>query len=54
MEELFVAPLHYGFVIFGWLALAVMGTLTQTFYSFAQGGLGQSLCEAVDEGLIAK
>ncbi|MDD2770053.1 MAG: methane monooxygenase/ammonia monooxygenase subunit C [Methylococcus sp.] len=34
MEELFVAPLHYGFVIFGWLALAVMGALTQTFYSF--------------------
>jgi len=54
MEELFVAPLHYGFVIFGWLALAVMGALTQTFYSFTQGGLGQSICEAVDEGLIAK
>jgi methane/ammonia monooxygenase subunit C len=28
--------LHYGFVIFGWLALAVMGTLTQTFYSFTK------------------
>ena len=29
MEELFVAPLHYGFVIFGWLALAIMGVLLQ-------------------------
>jgi len=27
MEELFVAPLHYGFVIFGWMALAILGVL---------------------------
>jgi methane/ammonia monooxygenase subunit C len=53
MEELFVAPLHYGFVIFGWLALAVMGTLTQTFYSFTKL-IGSDICEAVDQGLIAK
>jgi methane/ammonia monooxygenase subunit C len=31
MEELFVAPLHYGFVIFGWLALALFGVLLQIF-----------------------
>ncbi|HXH10652.1 MAG TPA: methane monooxygenase/ammonia monooxygenase subunit C, partial [Alphaproteobacteria bacterium] len=53
MEELFVAPLHYGFVIFGWLALAVMGTLTQVFYSFTKL-IGGTVCEAVDQGLIAK
>ena len=29
MEELFVAPLHYGFVFFGWFALGVMGVVTQ-------------------------
>jgi len=27
MEELFVAPLHYGFVFFGWAALAIMGVV---------------------------
>lgn len=31
MEELFVAPLHYGFVFFGWMALAVNGVLIQIF-----------------------
>jgi methane/ammonia monooxygenase subunit C len=36
MEELFVAPLHYGFVIFGWLALAIMGVLLQVFESFSR------------------
>lgn len=35
MEELFVAPLHYGFVIFGWLALAILGVLLQVFESFS-------------------
>ena len=25
MEEIFVAPLHWGFVFFGWAALAVFG-----------------------------
>lgn len=29
MEELFVAPLHYGFVFFGWMALAVFGVSLQ-------------------------
>jgi methane/ammonia monooxygenase subunit C len=29
MEELFVAPLHWGFVFFGWFALAVFGTALQ-------------------------
>jgi methane/ammonia monooxygenase subunit C len=27
MEELFVAPLHYGFVFFGWAALGVLGVV---------------------------
>jgi len=36
MEELFVAPLHYGFVIFGWLALAIAGVLLQIFDSFGK------------------
>ena len=33
MEEVFVAPLHYGFVVFGWFALAIGGVLTQVFES---------------------
>jgi methane/ammonia monooxygenase subunit C len=28
--------LHYGFVIFGWLALAIAGVLLQVFASFAK------------------
>lgn len=36
MEELFVAPLHYGFVIFGWMALAIGGVLLQVFGSFGR------------------
>ena len=31
MEELFVAPLHYGFVFFGWMALGLCGLLSQIF-----------------------
>lgn len=31
MEELFVAPLHYGFVFFGWMALGLCGLLCQIF-----------------------
>jgi methane/ammonia monooxygenase subunit C len=27
MEELFVAPLYYGFVFFGWAALGILGVL---------------------------
>jgi methane/ammonia monooxygenase subunit C len=33
MEEIFVAPLHYGFVIFGWFALSIGGVLLQVFAS---------------------
>ncbi|MEK8095059.1 bacterial ammonia monooxygenase, subunit AmoC [Methylocystis sp. IM3] len=29
MEELFVAPLHWGFVFFGWMALGVFGVILQ-------------------------
>jgi methane/ammonia monooxygenase subunit C len=29
MEEIFVAPLHWGFVFFGWMALAVFGVTLQ-------------------------
>jgi methane/ammonia monooxygenase subunit C len=29
MEELFTAPLHWGFVFFGWFALAVFGVVLQ-------------------------
>jgi methane/ammonia monooxygenase subunit C len=29
MEELFTAPLHWGFVFFGWFALAVFGVSLQ-------------------------
>jgi len=29
MEELFVAPLHYGFVFFGWFALGLCGLIYQ-------------------------
>ncbi|TXT42509.1 MAG: pmoC [Methylocystaceae bacterium] len=29
MEELFVAPLHWGFVFFGWMALGVFGVVIQ-------------------------
>ena len=35
MEEVFVAPLHYGFVVFGWFALAICGVLSQVFSSIA-------------------
>nr|BAL55376.1 particulate methane monooxygenase [uncultured Gammaproteobacteria bacterium] len=50
MEELFVAPLHYGFVFFGWFALSIMGLLLQVFASFANL-MGRELCgEAVYRG----
>ena len=35
MEEVFVAPLHYGFVVFGWFALAAAGVLIQVFSSIS-------------------
>jgi methane/ammonia monooxygenase subunit C len=53
MEELFVAPLHYGFVFFGWLALGIAGVLLQVFASFSNL-IGDQVVEAVDKGLIAK
>ena len=53
MEELFVAPLHYGFVFFGWLALAIAGVLLQVFASFGNL-IGNTICEAVDQGLVSK
>ena len=53
MEELFVAPLHYGFVFFGWLALAIAGVLLQVFASFSSL-IGNDVVDAVDAGLIAK
>lgn len=50
MEELFVAPLHYGFVFFGWMALSILGLLLQVFASFANL-IGRDLCgEAVYRG----
>lgn len=33
MEELFAAPLHYGFVVFAWFALSITGVLLQVFAS---------------------
>ena len=53
MEELFVAPLHYGFVFFGWLALAIAGVLLQVFASFGNL-IGNQVMESVDNGMIAK
>jgi methane/ammonia monooxygenase subunit C len=51
MEELFVAPLHYGFVIFGWFALGIFGVLLQIFDSFAKL-LGKELCESIESRQI--
>lgn len=33
MEEVFVAPLHYGFVVFAWFALSISGVLMQALAS---------------------
>ena len=41
------------FVFFGWLALAIAGVLLQVFASFGNL-IGNDICEAVDQGLIAK
>ncbi|HWP01461.1 MAG TPA: bacterial ammonia monooxygenase, subunit AmoC [Methylococcus sp.] len=51
MEELFVAPLHYGFVVFGWFALAVLGVCAQVMDSFKQL-VGKEIGEAIDQRLI--
>ena len=36
MEELFVAPLHYGFVFFGWAALGVLGVVNTEVAAIAK------------------
>jgi len=46
---LFVAPLHYGFVFFGWLALSVMGVVLQIMASF-NNLIGKEVQEAIDSG----
>lgn len=33
MEEIFAASLHWGFVVLGWFALAILGVLLQVFVS---------------------
>lgn len=46
MEELFVAPLHYGFVFFGWFALGILGLFCQIFDDLA-GLIGKDVCPDV-------
>ncbi len=53
MEELFVAPLHYGFVFFGWFALGILGLLLQQFASCASL-LGKELCGEVYDQAVAR
>ena len=53
MEELFVAPLHYGFVFFGWFALAILGLLLQVFASFLNL-VGKDLCGDVYDAAVAR
>ncbi|CAF0703666.1 methane monooxygenase/ammonia monooxygenase subunit C [Candidatus Methylacidithermus pantelleriae] len=36
MEELFVAPLHWGFVFFGWAAIAFLGWVTASYPRVAE------------------
>jgi len=43
MEELFVAPLHWMFVFFGWFSLAVFGVSLQIL-----GRLGE-LCKGYED-----
>jgi methane/ammonia monooxygenase subunit C len=51
MEELFVAPLHYGFVVFGWFALAIFGVLLQIM-DCAKQLMGREVCDAIDAGVL--
>ena len=51
MEELFVAPLHYGFVIFGWFALGITGVLLQIFASFGNL-IGNNICDSIEDGSL--
>ncbi|CAN2534706.1 MAG TPA: bacterial ammonia monooxygenase, subunit AmoC [Methylosinus sp.] len=46
MEELFVAPLHWGFVFFGWMALGVFGVVLQLLMRI-KALLGEDGVEAV-------
>ncbi len=53
MEELFVAPLHYGFVFFGWFTLGVLGVLLQSLACFANL-IGKELCGDVYDQAVAR
>ena len=46
MEELFVAPLHYGFVFFGWFALGILGLFLQIFDDLSNI-VGKDVCPDV-------
>lgn len=46
MEELFVAPLHYGFVFFGWFALGILGLFVQIFDNLSEL-IGKDACPDV-------
>ncbi len=46
MEELFVAPLHYGFVFFGWFALGILGLFLQIFDDLSNV-IGKDVCPDV-------
>lgn len=45
MEELFVAPLHYGFVFFGWFTLGVMGVVSHIMEDMTSL-IGDEVCPA--------
>jgi methane/ammonia monooxygenase subunit C len=46
MEELFVAPLHYGFVFFGWMVLGILGVFLQIFDDLSRL-IGKDVCPDV-------
>lgn len=46
MEELFVAPLHYGFVFFGWFALGILGLFRHIFEDLSDL-IGKDVCPDV-------
>ena len=53
MEELFVAPLHYGFVFFGWFALGVLGVFLQSLASILHL-IGKDLCGDIYDEAVAR
>ncbi len=53
MEELFVAPLHYGFVFFGWFALGVLGVFLQSLASILNL-IGKDLCGDIYDEAVAR